>query len=251
MENKINIFISILLAGIFIMLAYLVFTQRNINVEMSTNNKEDKTIAVSGKAETFVKPDTASVSFSLTKKSSDTSIATQSVNQRAQMLINQLKKIGVAEKDIKTTSYNITPEYSYEHDKRNFDGYRVTQRFKIAIRDLDKVSQVLATVNSAGVDNVSQLSFYVDKEEIIKKDLRKKAIEDAKKNAKQLAKDLGVSLDKIVGFKIGQEPIRYWDNIEAASPVSVEQKQEISQPVTPTGENKFELSVSIIYKIQN
>ena len=239
---------NIFLIGIFVMMAYLVFSNRDVTI--NSNSDIDNTIAVEGTAETFAKPDTASVSFSATKKAATTDVAMDSVNKRMKALVSQLKTVGVEQKDIKTTSYNVYPDYSYNDGKQKFEGYRVTQNIKVIIRDLDKASDVLAVVNTAGVDNVSQLSFYVDDTDAIREQLRSNAIKNAKEKAKKIAKDLGVSLGGVVGYDEYEND----NNLEplpmAKRSYSAENVAPVADAVVPTGENQFTSNVSVIYKIQ-
>lgn len=236
---------NIFLVGIFVMMAYLVFSEKDIAVDMSTGER-DRTISVKGEAETFVAPDTASVSFSVTKKASTTDVAMNSVNERMQVLMKDMKSVGVEEKDIKTMNYDVDPEYRYDEGRRIFEGYRASQRVEITIRDLGDVSKVLSTVNSAGVDDVSNLKFFVQNDAEIRDELREKAIDDAQEKAKDLAKDLGVNLHQIVGFsesgKNVPEPVY-------RGGVMMEKVASDAEPVIPEGENQFKTQVTVIYKI--
>ena len=247
MEMKSTTLTNIFIIGIFVIMAYLVFSDRDITINSNSDNED--TIAVDGSAETFVKPDTASVSFSITQKSSTTDVAMNSVNQRMSDLVNQLESVGVKEDDIKTTNYSVHPEYSYDEGKQTFEGYRVSQDITVVIRDLDNVSDVLATVNSAGVDKVSQLTFYVDETDEVMEKLREEAIDDAKENAKKLASDLGVTLSEIVGYNEYEDN----NNIEPMyrkDMMYAEAAGDVAPTVTPTGENEFTSHVTVIYKIQ-
>ncbi len=247
MEMKSTTLTNIFLVGIFVMMAYLVFSNRDVTI--NSNSEPNNTIAVEGAAETFAKPDTAAVSFSVTKKANNVDIAMNSVNKRMSELVNQLKGVRVDEKDIKTTNYSVQPEYSYNEGKQTFEGYRVTQSITIIIRELENTSKVLATVNSAGVDNVSQLSFYVDDTEAINEQLRSEAINNAKDKAKKIAKDLGVSLDGVVSYdEYGNnniEPYPVYDKSYAVADAA-----PVAEAVVPTGENQFNANVTVIYKIQ-
>lgn len=249
MSIKSTTLTNVFIIGIFALMAYLVFSDKDVSVEMIDASEQDRTIAVSGEAETFVKPDTASVSFSITKKAPTTDVAMNSVNERMGELVKQLKQNSVEEKDIKTTNYSVRPDYSYNDGKQVFEGYRVTQNIMVVIRDLNTVSDVLATVNSAGVDNVSQLTFYVDETDEVMGKLREEAIDDAKENAKKLANELGVTLDEIVGYSDYEDN----DNVEPMyrkDMMYAEAAGDVAPTVTPTGENEFKSNVTIIYKIQ-
>ena len=246
---KPSIVMTVFIIGIFGLLAYLIFSDGDVNVEMIDASEQDRTIAVDGTAETYVKPDTASVSFSITKKAPTTDAAMDSVNQRMNQLVSDLGAVGVEEKDIKTTNYSVQPQYSYNDGEQVFEGYRVTQSVKVVIRDIADVSDVLATVNSADVDNVSQLVFYVDDDEAVQEQLREEAIDDAKKNADKLAGDLGVKLDEIVGYHDGSTPPPI-QPMYRGDVMMAETQSDTAPAVVPTGENQFVSNVTVIYKIQ-
>ena len=56
------------------------------------------------------------------------------------------------DKDIKTTTYNIYPQYNYPRfDAPEIKGYQVNQSLEVKIRDLDKASDILDGVVAAGV----------------------------------------------------------------------------------------------------
>lgn len=239
---------NILILGIFVLLAYLVFSDRGMTVNMTTSESE-KTISVTGTAEKFVAPDTAAVSFSITKKSNSTDAATESVNERMRFLMKELKGKKVEEKDIKTLSYNVRPEYVYNDGQRRFDGYRVTQEVDVIIRNLDMVSGVLAIVNSAQLDRISDLRLFVDKDEEIKEGLRNEAIADAKEKAKKLSKELGVNLKVIVGFHENNAHEYNQPKFEREFARSANDGIS-SEPIISEGENQFVKNVTVEYLIQ-
>lgn len=239
---------NICLIMIVVCVAYMIFAGKNISVDMN-QSEMSHTISVDGKAETFVRPDTAKVSFGVTTKNASTDAATRSVNERMSTLMTELAKNDVAEKDVKTISYEISPEYSYNDGVQRFEGYRVSQRVEVIIRDLAKVSGVLSIVNSADLDNVSQLTFFVDDMDTVKKQLREEAIADAKDNAQKIAKDLDVQIESVVSF------YDYDDESENPVPMYAMEKAAMSadmapEPVLPEGENQFVSHVSVTYQIK-
>jgi uncharacterized protein len=240
---------QLLIAGVLIVLVYVAFTNKSIVVDTNSSG-HNRSIYVDGEAETFVAPDTASVSFSITQKSSTTAVAMDSVNTRMEDLMAQLSDVGIEEKDVKTTNYDIRPEYSYNDGSQNFEGYRVTQRVQLTIRDLDNVSSVLSLVNTAGVDEVSQLSFFVDDAEEVLNDLRKKAIENAKKNAQELAKDLGVKLGKISGYSSYDDNNDMRPMYRGDMGLGGAMESDVAPAIVPTGENEFKSHVVITYEIE-
>ncbi len=232
----------------FVLVVYGVFVNREITVHTNTMTA-DQVITVDGMAEAFVVPDTAKVSFGVTAKNRSTTVATQSVNERMQNLVDALEKTGVEKKDVKTISYTLSPEYTYTDNAQRFDGYRVSQRVEITIRDLDTVSAVLDLVNSAGVDDVSQLTFFVDDEDAVREQLRTDAIADARRKAKEIAKDLDVQLGNVVSFnedRSGDVPRPLY----AAGMRAMDEVKESAAAVIPTGENNLVTRVHVTFTIR-
>jgi hypothetical protein len=108
---------------------------------------------------------------------------------------------------------------------------------------------MLEAVASAGVTNVSGLTFTIDDRDALMREARQKAITEAKGKAEQLAKDLGVRLVRIVNFSEnggGQPPI-YFSKDMAMGMGGAEPE---SAPTVPAGENRFTSNVSITYEIR-
>jgi len=115
---------------------------------------------------------------------------------------------------------------------------------------LDNVGEILGKIGGLEVDNVSQLSFLVEDDEDILDDVRGDAIDDAQKKARSLARDLGVSLDKIVSFSENQNQYYPQPYYNRAYSEDFAQSDSVAASI-PVGENKFQKTVSITYKISN
>ncbi len=218
------------------------------------NNIQKDTITVSGKGEVVVKPDLATVSFSVTSESLDVSKATDQVNKKMADVVSGLKADGVDEKDIKTTDYSIYPRYNYVNNGTYTYGgtqvlaaYVVTQSIQLKIRDLTKAGQIITDLGKLSVTNMGGLTFTVDKEDVVKVQARDLAVQDARAQAKILAKSLGVRLVKITAFsESGNYPV-YYDMMSKSS----QGMGAASAPaVIPTGQNTITSNVSITYEIR-
>ncbi len=243
--QKKNMFLLAVLV-VLVLGVLLVATQEK---SITVSDVQENTISITGEAERFVAPDTASISFSMTRKSKNLSEATDSVNERISGLISTLKQDGVKESDIKTTGYNVNPQYIYTDRQRQFDGYRVTQSIQVKIRDLDNVSTVVTKIGQLEVDNVSGLSFFIDDDEKIREDLREDAIKDAKKKASKLARDLGVDLENIVGFSEGGGG--YYPQQRGKTVSFLESADfAVEEASIPAGENRQQSIVTITYTIK-
>lgn len=216
------------------------------------------TISVAGKGEVIIKPDIATVSFSILEDNLDVSKATEAVNKKMDTAINSLKDMGVEEKDIKTTGYSIYPRYNYPKvyssyypdGGRVLAGYEVSQTVEIKIRNLDKAGSIISKLGELKVSNLNGLNFMVDKEDELKKDARNEAIKEARMEANKLASALGVRLGSVVGFtEDGRYPV-YPMYEKSVMNQSLGMGSAGSDAVLPTGETKIISNVTIVYEIR-
>jgi uncharacterized protein YggE len=219
-------------------------------------NKVISTIVVSGKGEVVVRPDIATVSFTVTEENLDVGIAQDTVNKTVAKVVDYAKAQGVAEKDIKTTGYNIYPRYDYVNSTaypyyqgtRVLAGYDVTQSLEVKIRDLTKAGKIVSGLGEFGIKDMSGLNFSVDKQDQITKEARELAIADARADAEKIAKGLGVRLVKITAFsENGNYPIYYEKAMLSSAPRA---QGGVADAVLPTGENTITSNVTVTYEIR-
>lgn len=251
-ENK-NVFI-VLISVLIIFLAVLtisgivgVFNEikegKYIGQEIETKN----TITVSDTGEIYAKPDLGITSFSVKTEKKTVAQAMTENTQKMNKVIDSMKDLGVEEKDLKTTTFNIYPRYNYlETGIRVLAGYEIIQSLQVKIRDLDKIGQIIQDATDAGANQIGSLSFIIDNEDEFKKQAREEAINKAKIKAKELADQLGVNLVRIVSFSERSQAPVYYDSYAMSKEIGVGGGET---PQIETGENKIEVSVSITYEI--
>jgi uncharacterized protein YggE len=216
-------------------------------------------ITVSGSGSVMAPPDIAHITFSVQNTAPTVAEAQAVTTKQGNDAIDYVKGQGIAEKDIKTLSYNITPQYSYPtpcprgslcpeyYDSTpKIIGYQVAQTVQITVRDLDKVSPLLAGLGEQNVQNVYGPDFALDDPASVKNEARAEAIGDAKKQAKELAKELGVRLVRIMNFSESNYPISYSVFGKGASDFS----EAVPAPNVPAGENEYNSNVTITYEIR-
>ncbi|MBI2405235.1 SIMPL domain-containing protein [Candidatus Gottesmanbacteria bacterium] len=208
------------------------------------------TITVTGEGKVLAKPDIGIVAFSVWRESKDVGMAQEQATKATNAVVDYLKGAGVEDKDLKTTSYTITPMYDYtEFRGQTFRGYQIRQSFELKIRDLAKVGSHLNKIAQLGANEVGSLRFDVDNIEALRTEARAKAIADAKAKAKQLARDLRVRLDDIVSYsESGGFPGPIFYGMAAGGKGG---DFEAAPPATPTGENEITVTVYLGYGIND
>lgn len=158
------------------------------------------TITIEGQGKVQAIPDVAAVDIGLNTEKADVKTAQRENTEKMNAITKQIKGLGVEDKDIQTTNYQIYPRYDYTQSGQKLRGYQVSQSARIKIRDLSKIGAILAAVGESGANQVSGVSFTIDDPEVLRQQAREKALENAKAKAEALANKAGVRLGKIVSF---------------------------------------------------
>lgn len=217
------------------------------------------TVTVQGQGQATLAPDVARVSFTVENTAAAVADAQAATTKQANAALDFVKAQGVADKDVKTLSYNISPQYSYPNPcppgalcplyngGPRIIGYQVSETVQVTMRDLSTVGAMLGGLGKLQVQNVSGPAFALDDSTAGYDAARADAIDKAKAQAALLAKQLGVRLGKIVNFSesAGGYPYPIYGMAMGAGEVKA-----ASSPSVPVGENTYNASVSITYEIR-
>ena len=228
------------------------------NLDRPSNPATD-TITVQGDGQATLPPDVANVSFTVQNTAPAVADAQAATTKQANAAIDFVKGQGVADKDVKTLSYNISPEYSYPSPcvggmmcpvysgTPKITGYQVSETIQVTMHDLATVGALLSGLGKLSVQNISGPNFALDDSTAGYSAARADAITKAKAQADLLAKQLGIHLGKIVDFSesSGNYPSPVYSMSAGATDARV-----AATPVVPAGENTYNASVSITYEIR-
>ncbi len=226
---------------------------------IGANPNISNTISVDGSGDAVAIPDIATFSFTVNETAKTVVDAQKLATDKMNAALKAIRAGGVADKDIQTQSYNINPHYEYQGSvcstyscppsKSVLTGYDVSQSVQVKVRDLSKAGALFSSIGSLDVQNVNGLSFSVDKPETVQAEARGKAITNAQDKANKLAKQLGVSLVRIISFSENgsnyPRPVVYGMGGDSAM-----MKNASVAPEIPAGEQKVTATVSITYEIK-
>lgn len=195
-------------------------------------------------------PDIAKVSVGIEENGANLKTVQDNLNKKSKSLVAELKKLGIDDKNIKTTSYNVYPEYNYDSQPPKISGYRVSINYEVTIDNFDKVNDVLVKSTEVGANSIGNVSFEL-KDETKQKALeeaREIAVEKAKTKAKSLAKAANISLGRILNISESSNNSITPQPMYAKSEISLD--QAISRPEITPGETEINVSVSIYWEIK-
>ena len=130
-------------------------------------------------------------------------------------------------------------------------GYETNQTLEVKIRKTDTVGTVIAGLAKLNAANVSNAQFTFDDVKKLQDQARAKAIEDARLQAQNLTKALGVHLGRIISYnEYGSpyNPMYYGAKMDMGMGGGYE-GGSAPAPQFPAGENKITSSVNVTYEI--
>lgn len=154
-------------------------------------------ISVSGRGEVQGEPDTGYFTVGVETTRDTVAEAREAAATLANRVVESLRRNGVDEDDIRTTSFAIYPRYDYRNgEPPRITGYTVTNMVEVTVRDLDAFSRIIDDAAEAGGDDVriQGIRFDIEDREGLIEQARALAMEDARTKAEQLATLGGVRL---------------------------------------------------------
>ncbi len=207
-------------------------------------------ISVSGEGKAYVKPDIATVNLGVKTEGVKSTDVVDKNNKTVNAIIKAVKDLGVEEKDIKTTQYNLYPQYNYTELKgRIFTGYVLDQQITVKIRNFDKISDVLDKAASNGATTISDMQFTVDNPETARAEARQKAIDEARQKAQDIAKSSGLSLGKLVNISENYGG-GYPQPMYGIGGAGAMDSAKSIAPQIQTGQQEVDVTVSLTYRVR-
>ena len=140
-------------------------------------------------------PDLVNVSAGVTTDAPTAVEALRLNSVEMRKVIDRLKALGVAERDIQTTGINLNARYDYDQRQQRqiFRGYQASNRVSIKLRDIDETGKVLDALVVAGATDLSGPSFSLDDDTSAKAQARASAMTRGRAQALEYARMAGYS----------------------------------------------------------
>jgi uncharacterized protein YggE len=232
------------------------------NIIQNTSNTSNSTLSVVGNAQTMVKPDKVTLSLSVETTNTTANAALNANSAAMNRALNALKVAGVRENETSTSFFNISPNYNLTQQGQEQDfpppteskdiiSYTVTNSITVDSYNLLNVSKWIDTAVQAGVNDISSIYFSLSdtKSKLIKNDLLKQAVANAKSKADIAASALGLNVTGVKSINI--EPVNVFPPPEPlmARKTVAEAAAPTAGPPTPiiAGEQEVTASVRIAF----
>jgi len=223
----------------------------------SVNTTKTDLFTSSGEGKVTAVPDQATVNAGVTAQATTVADAQTKVNQTTNKIIADLKKLGLSDKDIKTTDYSVSPNYSSGSNRvimpmmlpggqQTITGYTVTQNLEVKIKPIEKANKVVDTTTADGANLVGGVNFTFSDElsKSLEQQATKQAVNDAKDKAQNLANASGIHLGKIVNVVENSNQPR---PLMMAGVAAKTDQASAPTNITP-GENTMMVDVTLYYE---
>ena len=126
-------------------------------------------------------------------------------------VVDALKKLGIADKDIQTTTISLQPVYDYSTNTNppRLTGYQLNNAVAVTVRDLDKVGDAIDGSLAAGATTFDGVTFRVEDPAKAEQQAREAAMAQAKSKAETLAKGAGVAIGGVASISETASPVPY------------------------------------------
>lgn len=153
-------------------------------------------VVTSGDAIVSKTPDIAFVSAGVESTQPTATAAQRDLADKAAKLIARVKALGVADKDLSTSGYSVSPNYVEPYPTLN--GYRASEQLQLKWHDVNTVGKVLdAVVQEGGATQVG-VGFGLADPKVAQAEARSLAIADARSRGQAMATAAGVRLGSVL-----------------------------------------------------
>src|SRR6476659_73691 len=157
-------------------------------------------ISTSGVGAPSVVPDRAMVSVAVESQGQTAAAAGAENAQLQSKVIDAVKAAGVAAAQIRTSGYNVFPEYTQATGGKGprISGYRAHNTVQVEVRNLESVGKVIDAVLAAGATNLGGLSLFASNTDAARRESLQKAVAKARADAEVAAAAAGGSLGALL-----------------------------------------------------
>jgi uncharacterized protein YggE len=191
-------------------------------------------------------PDIATLSAGVVTQAASAAAAMADNARRMAAATAALRKAGIADKDIRTATLSLQPQYRYaDNQPPVITGYQASNQLSVTFHDVTKAGAILDTLVGQGVNQISGPDFAIEHPEAALDEARTQAIGTAQTRAQLYAKAAGLSVKRIVSIsessaEAGLPP----------RPMMMMARAKSADTELAPGDQKLSVSVQVTFELQ-
>ncbi len=163
---------------------------------------EARSITMAGTGQLKSAPDMVQVTAGVTTLAPTAGAALAANTARMKTVFAAIAKLGVADKNIQTVNFSVSPQYSSGENNSapRLTGYQVSNEVSVRLEDVAKLGAALDALVTAGANQVNGIDFSIRDTAPLMTEARAMAVADARAKAETYAKAAGVTLGPILSI---------------------------------------------------
>lgn len=191
-------------------------------------------------------PDVAIISAGVVTRAFTATAALQDNATRMERVLAALKRAGVAERDIQTSSINLNPDYRYDNNQPpKLTGYQASNQVSVRFRDIRNSGKILDALVAEGANQINGPNLTIDQPEAARDEARLQALSNGRARADLYARALGKRVVRLVAVS---ETGGY-----AQPPVPMLERGMVAQAadtkIVP-GEQAVQVNLTMVFELQ-
>ena len=188
----------------------------------------------------------AVISAGVMTRASTAAAALQQNATRMERVLAALKRAGIEERDIQTSSINLNPDYRYENNQPpQLTGYQASNQVSIRFRDIRNSGKILDALVAEGANQINGPNLTIDQPEAARDEARLQALTNGRARADLYAKALGKRVVRLVAVSetggYAQPPLPMFERGLAA--------QAADTKIVP-GEQSIQVNLTMVFELQ-
>ncbi|MDB5441988.1 MAG: hypothetical protein JWP73_364 [Phenylobacterium sp.] len=204
------------------------------------------TLNLSAYGDVMAEPDMATITLGVQTEAPTAAQALAANAEQMTRVLAALKRSGLADRDIRTSQLNVSPQYVYEQNQPpRLTGYDASNQVTVIARDLKRLGQTVDAAVGAGATNVNSISFGFVDPQPAQDAARLAAVKALQAKADLYAHAVGRPILRLVSLTEGASfsPPQPYEATMMAS-----KRMAAPTPVSP-GEMQVRIQVSGVYEL--
>jgi len=223
-----------------------------VSAETGAASVQPYTVTVAAKGSVMVEPDVAYLNLAVETRGAKASDAQQAnADKFAGVEKTLYEKFGIDKKDVKTTGFDVQPEYNYtEKDGRVLKGYVASHSIQVTYRKLPEIGKLFDALTASGANRLDGVQFSTEKKDQYELEALKKAMDNAAAKAGVLAASAKRELNGVVNIvqgDVASSPILFASATQAKMSVMAEGAASTS---VQSGQIEISTQVTVQYEMK-
>jgi uncharacterized protein YggE len=155
-------------------------------------------IVTTGEGVVKLAPDRVWVSIAAESRARAPKEAQRANAEAMRAVLDKLKTLGLAADAIRTSGYDLQPEFDYANGRQTLRGYVARNAVEVRVDDIARAGEVLDAAVGSGATSVSGVRFDLKDRAAAERDALRKAVADARGRAEAAASGAGMKVERVL-----------------------------------------------------